>query len=840
VSYSALYAIPDAPPADGDSVASTTGWLHWTNAVLARADDHPELAHLAAHGWADRFEDLEHELEQLLHAPDGDPDLAAITAQVLAAVKARPPQAAALLVTDGEPAGDDDDTSESVEADPLAVLTEARALRRDGETWQVGSNWYTKRGGKIRKASDPAKKKPAGPLKKDVKAAAKATRADNTAKAKSAAVKLANGGAGLTDEDVVHLDDHFATLGKDQLRGVVRAIGEKLSGTKKDLAARLVARARALVAGQQEPTAPEQKPEPPPAHPAATRMIQALNAAPNLSDQQREEYGAAVARVARAMPKTALDRLARHVDATTFYASTELIGAGLVEAVATQPGLTAEQSAERRQKYGYLAQEPCGGCYMSFAGGGGINSLHLDGAQEMHGREAGKYGRAKDQSAESIYAHELTHGADGPKHEISQSAEWQAAYAAEIGQTDAERIKAVEPKLSWYGGTQPSEGLAEFGRLVYASAVPHADIARDFPRATAVFKSWGLWPESERTAPAKEALDPSGRGPALDELFARRIPIAEAGPAAHADVLLDPTDPAAVAYALAQLRADGDDEAAAELLHLIGDSDVGETASESRVREHQGAPPFPGAVFDASSHRWKNPHTGEEHPDTPDHPNEEHAAATALHDAAPPEERSAFARVKDAVAEKLSQTAGGRVVLAMGRGGVWLFHKIEHPLLIALHKSNDLAEAAARERGLSDETAAKLKRALMAGDFFGGYATAGAALAATGSLWAAKAAAFLPSVSVAYLAYSTARNPAATWRAARSVIAGTLGTGPAAHESVTPDLAGLLADRLNAAADPEWFLALFHAALARTDGDAQKALAAADAAIRSQPHGPAE
>jgi hypothetical protein len=839
VSYSALYAIPDAPPADGDSVASTTGWLHWTNAVLARADDHPELAHLAAHGWADRFEDLEHELEQLLHAPDGDPDLAAITAQVLAAVKARPPQAAALLVTDGEPAGDDDDTSESVEADPLAVLTEARALRRDGETWQVGSNWYTKRGGKIRKASDPAKKKPAGPLKKDVKAAAKATRADNTAKAKSAAVKLANGGAGLTDEDVVHLDDHFATLGKDQLRGVVRAIGEKLSGTKKDLAARLVARARALVAGQQEPTAPEQKPEPPPAHPAATRMIQALNAAPGLSDDQREHYGASLARVLRSLPKAALDRVARHTDGATFYARIGDVGPGLVEAVASQPGLTPEQSAARREKYAYLAQEPCGGCYMSYPGGDGANTLHLDGDQEMHGDEAGRYGREKLQLAHSIYAHELGHAIDGPRKEITGSKQWQEAYAAEIGQTDAERASRAEPKLSWYGGTRDSEGFAEFARLVHASAVPHADIARDFPRATAVFKSWGLWPESERTAPAKEALDPSGRGPALDELFARRIPIAEAGPAAHADVLLDPTDPAAVAYALAQLRADGDDEAAAELLHLIGDSDVGETASESRVREHQGAPPFPGACSTrpATAGRTRTPaRNTPTHQTTPTRS----TAATALHDAAPPEERSAFARVKDAVAEKLSQTAGGRVVLAMGRGGVWLFHKIEHPLLIALHKSNDLAEAAARERGLSDETAAKLKRALMAGDFFGGYATAGAALAATGSLWAAKAAAFLPSVSVAYLAYSTARNPAATWRAARSVIAGTLGTGPAAHESVTPDLAGLLADRLNAAADPEWFLALFHAALARTDGDAQKALAAADAAIRSQPHGPAE
>ncbi len=108
MSFSTLYALPDSPPTEGDGIASTTGYWNWSNAVLARGPDQfPELSHLAAHGWADRWDELEHELGELLHAVP-DPTLAPITAAVLAAVRARPPEAAALLVTDGDPAADDE------------------------------------------------------------------------------------------------------------------------------------------------------------------------------------------------------------------------------------------------------------------------------------------------------------------------------------------------------------------------------------------------------------------------------------------------------------------------------------------------------------------------------------------------------------------------------------------------------------------------------------------------------------------------------------------------------------------------------------------------------------
>jgi hypothetical protein len=58
--------------------------------------------------------------------------------------------------------------------------------------------------------------------------------------------------------------------------------------------------------------------------------------------------------------------------------------------------------------------------------------------------------------------------------------------------------------------------------------------------------------------------------------------------------------------------------------------------------------------------------------------------------------------------------------------------------------------------------------------------------------------------------------------------------------AATPELAAKLADRLAAAADPEWYLALFHAALGEAGGDAEKALDAADRALAANPTPPAD
>ena len=100
------YVLPGQAPPDGPDLASSTGFYHWTNFVMSRGDAHPEAGHFAAFHWSDRFNDLEHDLEQLLHSPESDPDLTAVTAQVLAALRARPEGAAEFYATDGEPGGE--------------------------------------------------------------------------------------------------------------------------------------------------------------------------------------------------------------------------------------------------------------------------------------------------------------------------------------------------------------------------------------------------------------------------------------------------------------------------------------------------------------------------------------------------------------------------------------------------------------------------------------------------------------------------------------------------------------------------------------------------------------
>lgn len=262
--------------------------------------------------------------------------------------------------------------------------------------------------------------------------------------------------------------------------------------------------------------------------------------------------------------------------------------------------------------------------------------------------------------------------------------------------------------------------------------------------------------------------------------------------------------------------------------------------TESLLREH-GEPPFPGAVLTGNPPRWHVPDSSTD----ATHPHDEHAQADAAHASVPAKLKAQFEAAKGALAEKLKQTKGGRVVLAMGTGGLWLFHAIEHRLLFVMKKSQELAVEAARQRGLPEEKLPALQRALYIADFLGGYATGAAGLAAFGPL-GAKVGSLLPSASVLYLAYSTSRDPAATWKAARTVLARTFQKTPPKAESVnaepdfqlTPELAAKLAERIQAAGDDDWYVALFAAAMTETDGNADEAMKRADAVIAETPNPP--
>lgn len=93
----------------------------------------------------------------------------------------------------------------------------------------------------------------------------------------------------------------------------------------------------------------------------------------------------------------------------------------------------------------------------------------------------------------------MTHAIDGPGREISNSPEWQRAFQKEISRG----------KLSKYATTSPSEGFAEFGRLVYGNKVSAGELHRKFPLAAAVWQKHGLMPGSgkAKAKPLREIFD---------------------------------------------------------------------------------------------------------------------------------------------------------------------------------------------------------------------------------------------------------------------------------------------------------------------------------------------
>jgi hypothetical protein len=108
------YVVPgSAAPVHGDHLATTLGYHTLGTYVLARQRQYPELAHLVAHGWLDEgdpgsLQRLEREVTQLQKAVSaGDPDTASVAAHLLTALRAQPQGTTGVIVTDGEPAGDD-------------------------------------------------------------------------------------------------------------------------------------------------------------------------------------------------------------------------------------------------------------------------------------------------------------------------------------------------------------------------------------------------------------------------------------------------------------------------------------------------------------------------------------------------------------------------------------------------------------------------------------------------------------------------------------------------------------------------------------------------------------
>lgn len=184
--------------------------------------------------------------------------------------------------------------------------------------------------------------------------------------------------------------------------------------------------------------------------------------------------------------------------------------------------------------------------------------------------------------------------------------------------------------------------------------------------------------------------------------------------------------------------------------------------------------------------------------------------------------KAGFARLPEGMQHKLART------YAVAKA-------IEHKVMLGFTKGKELAQQVARERGLPESHVERVGKVLATADLVSAWTVNFPAVTAiTGSAVAGKAASWVPVASLAYLGYSTARNPLATIRAARKLIAGQVGA--AAHDEA--DTAKLFAGLEAAGGQGDWYLALVHAALDRTH-DLGQAIDAAGKAFAAQGTDPA-
>ena len=168
-----------------------------------------------------------------------------------------------------------------------------------------------------------------------------------------------------------------------------------------------------------------------------------------------------------------------------------------------------------------------------------------------------------------------------------------------------------------------------------------------------------------------------------------------------------------------------------------------------------------------------------------------------------------------------------------------------------------MAERVAKERGLDDKQAAKLRSVLATADLIAFKAAkVGAFSGVPGAGLATTISGTLPVASVGYLAYSTARDPVATYRAAKGIVKDVAASvkarlnkpqGSKARSTYKPGVEQLgnsmvtnadtdrIVNALVAHDWDDWYTALLTAALEESNGDLDLALEIAEISYRDNP-----
>jgi len=170
----------------------------------------------------------------------------------------------------------------------------------------------------------------------------------------------------------------------------------------------------------------------------------------NLTDTQRTAYRRVLGDVLAEMTPEALRRVESGVTAFRYYPDQQT----LTDDLRIRGNINLPVGAVAGGAYGRKRQE-----------------VYLDGPDTALAKE--------------YCAHELTHAVDGPSGSIHQSPRWQRAWEADIR----------SGSLTRYATTDPDEGFAEFGRLLYGTRYGRDKgfVRKRFPNAAAVFEDLGLW-----------------------------------------------------------------------------------------------------------------------------------------------------------------------------------------------------------------------------------------------------------------------------------------------------------------------------------------------------------
>ena len=196
-----------------------------------------------------------------------------------------------------------------------------------------------------------------------------------------------------------------------------------------------------------------------------------LSTAANLQPEHRTRYHQAMTDVLGRMPRLAIARIHHHTKKGGFFFHPT----------------TAHVHMALAQEYPELFgnwQDPKGYGKTIVAGAYDKRQrrLYLDGGTFLDNEQ-------KDTS--HVYAHELGHAIDGPQNRHSLSARWQRIWKEEM----------KGGQLTKYAATMPSEGFAEFSRLLYGNnSLPIEEIQSRFPKAFKYWKDHQLWERPVTTA----------------------------------------------------------------------------------------------------------------------------------------------------------------------------------------------------------------------------------------------------------------------------------------------------------------------------------------------------